>query len=73
MVEDKLVAVEVVVRLNIEVDLATTTPQDVLDYFDNLFTNHPGQRISYNSSNVELMQVHQPGKEPIVIIKHTDE
>lgn len=70
MAEDKLVAVEVVVRLNIEVDLATTTPQDVIDYFDKLFTNQPGQKVSYKSSNIELMQVHQKGKEPIVIIPY---
>lgn len=73
MNEDKLVAVELVVRLNIEVDLTTTTPQNVIDYFDNLFINHPGQKVYYNSSNIELMQVHQEGKEPILIISSQKE
>ena len=68
MPKDKKINIEVVVRLNIEVDLATTTPQDIVDYFDNVFTSYPWQRVSYNSSNIELMQVHQEGKDPIVII-----
>jgi hypothetical protein len=68
MLEDKKVNIEVVVRLSLEVDIKNMTPIDVINHFDNLFINHPGQKIYYNSSDIELMEVHQENKPLIIII-----
>jgi hypothetical protein len=73
MSEDKKVNIEVVVRLNLEVDLDNMTPRDLIDYFDNLFINHPGQKVYYNSSDIELMEVHHENKPSIIIISKNQE
>jgi hypothetical protein len=49
------------------------TPRDLIDYFDNLFINHPGQKVYYNSSDIELMEVHQENKPSIIIISKNQE
>lgn len=68
MSEDKKHNIEVVIRINLEVDSEKMTPSNLIDYFDNLFTNKSGQKVYFNSSDIELMEIHQEEKPPIVII-----
>jgi len=68
MEDNKKGKVEMLLRLNLEIDFDNVTPQNLIEYFNSIFSNSPLNKIHYISSEIELMQIVQDGENPIVII-----